>query len=161
MSVTINSIENKLIDALRKNPATASYKGGILTEDEALARIAAGTLSCPAVVVVYGGAREAGIIAGGTGAGAQLKRPGSWEITVLDNSYRGSQDAQGAPPHTNPGAYRIVESVLQIVCFKNFGLPIKRFEYAGDELFTAAWDDNVVGYTLFFKTQWETTCTAD
>ena len=159
---TIKDIESAILAALEADATTGAYKGGVISADDAASRLSRGILSYPCIVVVYEGA-DAEVLAGGTGAGLEFSRAGRWQITVLDKSYRGDKTARHGDDHDakHPGAYATVEEVLRVIGYRALGLGIKRFEFEGDEYFQATWDDTVVGYTMMFSTQWETTCVAD
>jgi hypothetical protein len=66
---TIKQIEDAIVAALQDDATIGAYKGGVISADDAGDRISRKIMTYQAVVVVYTGAPEGGVIAGGTGGG--------------------------------------------------------------------------------------------
>lgn len=164
MSETITDVEDAIVAALAVDATIgATWKTTVLAADDLVDLGAQAKARYPLIGVLYSGASEGGMIAGGTGGGATFARPGEFEIVIVDKSLRGGSAGRtgDALSTTSPGVYAMAEQVLQVLGYKCLGLEISRLEYRGDDLIDVPWDERAVAVVMIFGTQWETSCAAD
>ena len=164
MSVTIRQVEDAIVAALQGDETIGTtWKATVLPADDLTDLGAQAKARYPLIGVLYSGAPEGGMVAGGTGAGATFARPGEYEIVMVDKSLRGGSAGRTGDAHSarTPGVYAMAEQVLSVLGYKNLGLAISRLEYRGDDLIDVSWDERAIAVVMVFATRWETACAAD
>ena len=165
MSVmTIKRIEDAIVAALAGDETIATtWKSTVLPADDLTDLGTQARARYPLIGVLYSGAPDGGMVAGGTGGGATFARPGEFELVLSDKSLRGGSAGRtgDALSATSPGVYAMAEQVLSVLGYKNLGLAINRLEYRGDDLTDVPWDERAIAVVMIFGTQWETACAAD
>jgi len=163
-NVTIKQVEDAIVAALQGDETIAeTWKTTVLSADGLTDLGAQARARYPLIGVLYSGAPEGGMVAGGTGGGATFARPGEFEIVMVDKNLRGGSAGRtgDALSATSPGVYAMAEQVLSVLGYKNLGLAINRLEYRGDDLTDVPWDERAIAVVMIFGTQWETACAAD
>jgi len=162
--VTIQDVEDAIVAALQDDETFSdTWKATVLSADDLTDLGAQAKARYPLIGVLYTGAPEGGMVAGGTGGGATFARPGEFEIVMIDKSLRGGSAGRtgDALSATSPGVYAMAEQVLQVLGYKSLGLAISRLEYRGDDLIDVPWDERAIAVVMVFASQWETACAAD
>jgi hypothetical protein len=164
MAVTIKNVEDAIIAALAADETIAAWGGFIGSADSVRELGERARANYPIIGVVFSETDDpGGAMAGGSGGGVMFARSATFSINLVDKNYRGKDAGRSGDAYAsrNPGVYAMTEAAIRVLGYKNFGLAIKRLEYAGDVTLDMTGDQYSSGRIVNFRTQWETTCTAD